>query len=109
MNALVTDLVWNPRVHSNVRNRGALVGTLYGVPVTGKDTGRGVAYQLVTTLGDVHTVYWDGTVGGGRAPYLTNQHPYGVYPYLYIVDTGKQVLINPAFVASFRKLADVNA
>lgn len=98
---LTTDLVWNPRVHSNVRNRGALVGTLYGVPVTGKDTGRSVAYQLVTVNGDVFTVFWDGTVASNHAP------PYLVYPYLYEVDTGERVLINPSYVASFRKLADV--
>jgi hypothetical protein len=107
---LETELVWNPRAHSNVRHRGALVGTLYGIPVTGKDTGRSVAYQLVTTLGKVFTVYWDGTVGGQRAPYMTaSRSPFGIYPYLYDVDTDKQVLINPAFVASFAKLADVAA
>ena len=101
---LNTALTWNPRAckNGNVRRRGALEGTLYGVKVGGKDIGRSVAYQLVTVYGDVYTVWWDGTIGD----------PLGkgdkVYPYLYDVDTGKQTLINPEVVAQFYKMEDYN-
>lgn len=67
---LVTDLTWNPRVHSNATGRrGALVGTLCGVPVTGKTQGRGTAFQLQLTTGEVRTAWWDGTLHHG-APCL---------------------------------------
>jgi hypothetical protein len=92
---LDTNLVWKPRAVRNGPGAGAFAGTLYGVKVNGRSIGRGVVYQLVTDYGDVHTVYWDGTIG-----------TYGdkVYPYLYQVDTGQQVLLNPDFVAQFYKL-----
>lgn len=98
---LVTDLVWNPRAckNGNVRRRGALEGTLLGVKVGGKDIGRSVAYQLVTVYGDVHTVWWDGTIGRDGDK---------VYPYLYQLDTDKQTLINPDVVDQFYKLEDYN-
>jgi len=101
-NKLVTDLVWNPKAckNGNVKRRGALEGVLYGVPVDGKSIGRSVAYQLVTKYGDVYTVWWDGTVSSELvAPYL-------VYPYLYQVDTGDRVLINPSVVEDFYRMSD---
>jgi hypothetical protein len=95
---LNTDLTWKPRAVKNGPGVGALVGTLYGVPVNGRSIGRGVAYQLVTILGDVYTVWWDGTVSSNLV------EPYLVYPYLYQVDTGDSVTINPSYVAEFYKL-----
>lgn len=97
---LRTDLVWKPHAHSNVRSpkRGALVGTLLGVEVDGKSTGRGVAYQFGLLTGEVRTVWWNGTVGrDGEGPY---------YPYLYDVDTQEQVLRNPQAVAWFGRLQE---
>lgn len=92
---LVTDLTWKPRAVKNGPGAGAFAGTLYGVKVNGRSIGRGVAYQLVTTSGDVHTVWWNGTIG-----------VYGdkVYPYLYQIDTDQQILLNPEYVAQFYKL-----
>ena len=97
---LKTELVWNPKAckNGNVRRRGALEGTLLGVPVGGRDIGRSVAYQLETVSGDVHTVWWDGTVGNDG---------YKVYPYLYQIDTDKLLHINPSFIVWFDKLENV--
>ena len=88
---LPTELVWNPRV---VRpgGRGALVGTLLGVPVRGMDRGRGVAYQIAMIDGEVRTVWWDGHLWGGGEPGLID------------VDTGEQVRYNPMAVAWFARL-----
>jgi hypothetical protein len=94
---LPTDLTWNPRVYSRVRkpkHRGALVGTLWGVPVDGHACGRAVAYQFQMLTGEVHTVRWDGTM-------------YGDSPCLFDVDTGEQILRNPAGIAWFCRLEDV--
>jgi hypothetical protein len=94
---LPTDLTWNPRVYSRVRkpsHRGALVGTLWGVPVNGHACGRAVAYQFQMLTGEVHTVWWDGTM-------------YGDSPYLLDVDTDERVLRNPAGIAWFCRLEDV--
>lgn len=98
---LHTELTWKPHAHSNTRSprRGALVGMLHGVEVSGKTIGRGHAYQLCMLTGEVRTVWWDGTMGhdsGGA-----------YYPYLYDVDTGEQVLRNPRYVAWFARLEDV--
>lgn len=96
---LVTDLKWNPRVVSHSRavrsdkGRGALVGTLLGVPVDGRACGRGTAYQFQLLTGEVRTVFWDGTM-------------YGDSPVLFDVDTEEQVLRNPAAFAWFARLED---
>lgn len=97
---LTTNLVWNPRAckNGNVKRRGALEGMLYNVPVNGSSIGRGVAYQLVTKYGDVYTVWWDGTIG--------DDGDGKVYPYLYQVDTGERVLINPSVVEDFYRMSD---
>lgn len=92
---LATELAWNPRVRCP-GGRGALVGTLFGVPVTGMDRGRGVAYQVRTVLGEVRTVWWDGMMWGAEGPGL------------FDVDTGVQVQVNPIAVASFDRLAAVS-
>ena len=95
--ALPTDLTWNPRVYSRVRkpkHRGALVGTLWGVAVDGNTCGRGTAYQLQVLTGEIHTVFWDGTM-------------YGDSPYLLDVDTEKPVLRSPKSIAWFCRLEDV--
>ena len=100
---LKTELVWNPKAckNGNVSRRGALEGTLLGVPVGGRDIGRSVAYQLETVSGDVHTVWWDGTVKSNLVqPYLT-------VPYLYQIDTDKLLLINPSVIVWFDKLENV--
>ena len=100
---LETNLVWNPKAckNGNVRRRGALEGTLLGVPVGGKDIGKSVAYQLETVNGDVHTVWWDGTVTSNLVqPYLT-------IPHLYQIDTNKLLLINPSVIVWFDKLENV--
>ena len=102
---LETNLVWNPRAckNGNVRRRGALEGTLYGVPVGGRDIGRSVAYQLETVNGDVHTVWWSGTLTSNLVqPYLT-------VPHLYQLDTDKLLLINPSVIVRFDKLENVRA
>lgn len=93
---LPTDLVWKPRAYSNVRSpkRGALVGTLLGVPVDGRSTGRGVAFQIGIITGEVRTVWWDGTMAYGS-------------PELFDVDTQEPVLRNPQAIAWFALLADV--
>ena len=98
---LVTDLRWNPRVlsYSGCRRpsmRGALVGTLLGVPVDGRACGRGTVYQFQMLTGEVRTVWWDGTM-------------YGDSPTLFDVDTGEQVLRNPAAMSWFARLEDVTA
>jgi hypothetical protein len=95
---LRTELVWKPYAHSNVRSprRGALVGTLWGVEVDGKSTGRGVAYQFGLISGEVRTVWWDGTM-------------WGDVPEFYDVDTGEHVARNPLAVAWFARLEDVEA
>ena len=97
---LETNLVWNAKAckNGNVRRRGALEGTLYGVPVGGRDIGRSVVYQLETVNGDVHTVWWDGTISGSTVD---------VYPYLYQIDTDKLVLIHPSVIVWFDKLENV--
>ena len=102
---LKTELVWNPKAckTGNVSRRGALEGTLLGVPVGGRDIGRSVAYQLETVSGDVFTVWWDGTVTSDLVqPYLTT-------PYLYQLDTDKLLLINPSVIVWFDKLENVRA
>ena len=94
---LPTDLTWNSRVYSRVRkpsHRGALVGSLFGVPVDGNSCGRGTVYQFQTLNGDVHTVWWDGTM-------------YGDTPYLLNVDNDASILISPAAIAWFCLLKDV--
>jgi hypothetical protein len=102
---LPTDLTWNPRVYSRVRkpkHRGALVGTLLGVPVDGNACGRAVAYQFQMLTGEIHTVWWDGTMcatPSGTTSWDT--------PYLYDVDTDELILRNPAGIAWFCRLADV--
>ena len=97
---LNTDLTWNPRAckNGNVRRRGALEGTLLGVPVGGRDIGRSVAYQLGTMDGAVFTVWWDGTIGDDNGK---------VYPYLYQYDTDSLLLLNPDVVVWFDKLENV--
>ena len=92
---LATDLTWNPRVISYARGgkRGALVGTLLGLPVDGRSCGRSVAYQFQLLTGEVRTVWWDGTMHGDS-------------PYLFDVDTGEQVLRNPVAMAWFSRLED---
>lgn len=94
---LVTELVWHPRAckNGNPRRRGAFKGTLLGVEVDGHSIGRSVAYQLQTESGDVHTVWWDGSIGGVGDK---------VYPYLYQIDTDKLTLINPDVIVWFTKL-----
>jgi hypothetical protein len=89
---LVTDLKWNPRVISYARGgkRGALIGTLLGLPVDGRTCGRGTAYQFQMLTGEIHTVWWDGTM-------------YGEAPYFLDVDTGERVLRNPAGIAWFAR------
>lgn len=95
---LVTDLTWNPHAVSPVRHprRGALIGTLLGVPVTGKSCGRAIAYQFQMLTGEVRTVWWDGTM-------------YGDAPYLHDVDTGELVLRDPAGIAWFSRLENVGS
>lgn len=88
---LVTELQWRPHAHRPGNQRGALVGTLWGVPVTGIDTGRGTAYQFGLLTGEVRTVWWDGTMWTDT-------------PNLFDVDTGEQVLRNPTAVAWFTRL-----
>jgi hypothetical protein len=97
---LKTELVWNPKAckNGNIRRRGALEGTLLGVPVGGKDIGRSVAYQLETVNGDVHTVWWDGTVGSDDT---------GVWPHLYQLDTDVSISLSPSQIAWFDKLENV--
>lgn len=90
---LETDLVWHPRARRGNR-RGALVGALWGVPVTGADCGRGTAYQLGMLTGEVRTVWWDGTMCGDT-------------PQLYDVDTNEFVTRNPMAVAWFARLDQV--
>lgn len=65
--ALTTDLTWNPHAcrNGNPRRRGALEGTLLGVPVNGRTIGRGVAFQFELTTGEIHTAWWDGTLHHG--------------------------------------------
>lgn len=98
--ALATDLTWNPRVISysravrSAKGRGALVGTLLGVPVDGRACGRGTAYQFQLLTGEVRTAWWDGTMHGDS-------------PYLFDIDTGEQLLRNPAAFAWFARLEDV--
>lgn len=72
MTALTTDLTWNPRAckNGNPRRRGALEGTLLGVPVNGRTIGKGVAFQFELVTGAVHTAWWDGTLQFGGAPVL---------------------------------------
>jgi len=95
---LPTDLRWNPHAYSRVRkpkHRGALVGTLWGVPVDGNACGRAVVYQLKVLLtGEVRTVYWDGSM-------------YGDVPCLFDVDTHEPVLRRPSGIAWFCRLEDV--
>lgn len=97
---LATDLTWNPRVisHSRAvrsdRGRGALVGTLLGVPVDGRACGRGVAYQFRLLTGEVRTAWWDGTMYHGS-------------PCLFDIDTDAELLRNPAAFAWFARLEDV--
>lgn len=73
---LATDLVWNPRAckNGNPRRRGALEGTLLGVPVNGRTMGKGVAFQFELTSGEVRTAWWDGTTHYGS-------------PHLFDIDT----------------------
>jgi hypothetical protein len=61
---LTTALVWNPHAckNGNPRRRGALEGTLLGVPVNGRTIGRGVAFQFELATGAIHTAWWDGTL-----------------------------------------------
>lgn len=92
---LHTDLVWNGRVKNNRGSRGALVGTLLGLPVDGHSFGRAVAYQFGLLTGEVRTVWWDGTL------------THGDVPELYDVDTGESVLRNPQAFAWFARLQDV--
>lgn len=94
--ALATDLTWNPRVHSNATGRrGALVGTLLGLPVDGKACGKGVAFQFELTTGAVHTAWWDGTLHHSA-------------PVLFDVDTNAELpRFNPAAFVWFARLADV--
>lgn len=95
--ALPTDLTWNPRAYSRVRkpkHRGALLGTLWGVPVDGNTCGLGVAFQLQTLTGEVRTVYWDGSM-------------YGESPCLFDIDTHDQVLRSAKSIAWFCLLDDV--
>ena len=96
--APTTDLVWNPRVHCNATGRrGALVGTLLGVPVDGRTCGKGVAFQFELTTGDIHTAYWDGTLHHGA-------------PVLYDIDTHDRLpLFNPAAFVWFDLLSTVIA
>lgn len=92
-----TDLTWNPRVHSNATGRrGALVGTLLGVPVNGRTCGKGVAFQFELADGDVHTAWWDGTLHHGA-------------PVLHDVDTNERLpLFNPEGFVWFDLLANVS-
>ncbi|AVO21383.1 hypothetical protein PBI_MEGABEAR_74 [Mycobacterium phage Megabear] len=92
---LVLDLVWNPRAKRG-NGRGALVGTLLGVPVTGADCGRGTAFQFQLLTGEVRTVWWDGTVRIDRSPHL------------FDVDSGAEVNVNPLAMAWFARLSDVD-
>lgn len=94
--ALETFLTWNPRVHSNATGRrGALVGTLLGVPVTGRTCGRGTVFQFQLTTGAVHTAWWDGSLHHGA-------------PVLFDVDTHAPLpLFNPAAFVWFDLLAHV--
>jgi hypothetical protein len=91
--SLDTHLKWNARVLSNVSpRRGALVGTLLGVVVTGRDNGRGTAYQLEMCGGEIRTVWWTGTV------------TYGSVPVFRDVDTDAEVLRDPKLMVSFARL-----
>lgn len=93
-NVTATDLVWNPRVKNARGTRGALVGTLCGVPVTGRTHGRAVAFQLQLTTGQVHTVFWDGTLHFGA-------------PCLFDLDTGVALPHwNPEFAFAWFDLLD---
>lgn len=98
---LATDLTWNPRVISysravrSDRGRGALVGTLLGVPVDGRACGRGTAYQFQLLTGEVYTAFWDGTLHHDT-------------PCLFDIDTENSLpLFNPAAFAWFARLEDV--
>jgi hypothetical protein len=94
---LPTDLTWNPWVYSRVRkpkHRGALVGTLWGVPVDGHACGRAAVYQMQMLTGEIRTVWWDGTM-------------YGDLPYLLDVDTDERVLRSATSIAWFCRLEDV--
>ena len=93
--ALVTDLVWKPRAVRNGNQRGALVGTLWGVPVTGKDVGRGTAFQFRMLTGEIHTVWWNGSMWGDAPAFLD-------------VDTNEPVWRNHLAVAWFARLSEVN-
>lgn len=97
-NTTATELVWNPRVHCNATGRrGALVGTLCGVPVNGRTCGKGVAFQFQLADGTVHTAYWDGTLHYG-APCLFDYDTHVALPHY-----------NPEFFAWFDLLSNVIA
>lgn len=91
---LRTDLVWRPHAHRPGPRRGALVGTLLGVEVTGADIGRGTAFQFATVFGEVRTVWWDGFMQFDE-------------PSFHDVDSGEQVLRSSIAIAWFARLADV--
>lgn len=91
---LTTDLTWNPHAYVNSHRRGALVGTLLGVPVDGRSFGRGTAYQLVTSLGEVRTVWWTGAMYFDAADFVD-------------VDTFESVRRNHDAIVSFDLLANL--
>lgn len=93
-NVANTELVWNPRVVNARGTRGALVGTLCGVPVTGRTHGRAVAFQFQLHTGEVHTAWWDGTLHHGA-------------PVLFDIDTHEPLpRWNPAFAFAWFDLLD---
>ena len=97
--ALTTELVWNPNAckNGNPRRRGALEGTLLGVPVNGRTIGRSVAFQFELTTGEIHTAFWDGTLHHGA-------------PCLFDIDTHQPLpLFNPAAFVWFDLLSNVVA
>ena len=96
---LVTDLTWNPHAckNGNPRRRGALEGTLLGVPVNGRHIGRSVAFQFELINGEIHTAFWDGTLHHGS-------------PCLFDIDTHQPLpLFNPAAFVWFDLLSNVCA
>jgi|JI10StandDraft_1071094.scaffolds.fasta_scaffold19646_11 hypothetical protein len=94
---LVTDLAWNSRAckNGNTRRRGALEGTLLGVPVNGRTIGKGVAFQFGLITGEVRTAWWDGTLHYGS-------------PCLFDIDTHEPLSFSPEAFVWFDLLANVS-
>lgn len=93
---LVTDLAWNSRAckNGNTRRRGALEGTLLGVPVNGRTIGKGVAFQFGLITGEVRTAWWDGTLYYGS-------------PCLFDIDTHEPLSFSPEAFVWFDLLSNV--